>query len=463
MRIVAPILPRFHDDSIIELLCRVRGRIATIMRRLSSICALSILGVALGGDDFEQPPISYHEAESNDAVACLKRKLDAGEVKLEPDENGSYLRDLLRQLEVPTSSQCLVFSKTSLQINYIGPRTPRAIYFSDSVYVGFVQGSNIMELTAIDPQLGSVFYTLEIPSDKSTEESSQGIEKPTIIRDRGQCLSCHATTRTERVPGVLVRSIYPDRAGRPRSGASSYVTDHRSPFIKRWGGWFVTGTHGTMRHLGNAYATNRLDPQQVDLELGANRESLENLVDLGPYLKPTSDIVALMVLEHQTRMHNLITRANYETRQAVHLDMAMNQALGREGDFVSDSTKRRIAAVGDELIKGLLFGEEYPLESSVSSTGDFRADFERIGPCDAGGRSLRQLDLQTKLFRYPCSYLILSDHFDGLPPSVMNYIRDRMKSILLENAEVPAGVELSPSDKTSIAAMLETFKPNWLP
>ena len=202
-----------------------------------------------GDDDFEHPPISYHTSQSHDSVAQLMDRLKAGTEKLAADSNGSYLKSLLSSLKIPESSQCLVFSKTSLQIPYIGPRTPRAIYFNDSAYVGSVIGSTITELTAVDPQLGPVFYTLE--RDQKDYQ---------IIRDRGQCLSCHATSRTERVPGVIVRSIYSDKAGRPRSGSSTYITDHRSPFEQRWGGWYVTGEHGSMRHLGNIFALDRLDP-----------------------------------------------------------------------------------------------------------------------------------------------------------------------------------------------------------
>ena len=235
-----------------------------------SVVCVMVSNEVLAGDDFENPPVSYYDSPSRDRVAVLWQDIEAGKVVLIADAKGNYLPSLLELLEVPVSSQCLVFSKTSLQINYITPRKPRAIYFNDDCYVGTVQGSNIIELTAIDDSLGSVFYTLELPSLHVDEAP----EKPTIIRDRGQCLSCHATTRTERVPGVLVRSVYADKAGRPRSGSSSYVSDHRSPFLQRWGGWYVTGSHGAMRHMGNVCAVDREDPQGLDMDSGANLEQL---------------------------------------------------------------------------------------------------------------------------------------------------------------------------------------------
>jgi len=402
-------------------------------------------------DEFEHPPIAYSTSLSRDPVAQLKERLKAGTEKLEADSNGSYLRSLLKALNVPESSQCLVFSKTSMQIPYISPRTPRSIYFNDSVYIGSVVGSSVMELTAIDPQLGCVFYTLE--------REQQDYR---IIRDHGQCLSCHATSRTEQVPGALVRSIYSDKSGRPRSGSSTYITDHRSPFEQRWGGWYVTGEHGTMRHLGNAFALDRDDPQFVDKELGANQPYLPASIAKDSFLVPTSDIVALMVLEHQTRLHNLITRANYEARQAAYLDQSMNAALGRDKDHVSESTQRRIASVGDALISGLLFVDEFQLTSTIRGSSGFAESFSKRGPFDSRGRSLYELDLEKHLFKLPCSYMILSEHFDGLPDSVMKYIKSELQAILSKRKQAPKGAWLDDANCSAIRELLDEVKPGWL-
>ena len=308
---------------------RWRRHLATLFL----VCCLPISSGAIADDEFEHPPISYSTSQSNDPVAKLLEEMKSGSKTLVADTHGSFVKSLLSILKVPESSQCLVFSKTSMQIPYISPKTPRAIYFNDSVYVGVVIGSPIIELIGVDPQLGCVFYTLE------REEKSFR-----LIRDRGQCLSCHATARTERVPGVIVRSIYSDQSGRPRSGSSTFITDHRSPFAERWGGWYVTGEHGSMRHLGNIFAMDREDPHRVDTELGANQMKLPSSVSSVAHLDDHSDIVALMVLEHQTRLHNLITRANFETRSATQLDKSMNEALARDREHVSESTTRRIAA-----------------------------------------------------------------------------------------------------------------------
>ena len=379
---------------------------------------------ALGQDSFDLPPIRYSESISKDPVALLERKIQRGELVLPQDPQFGVLPGLLKELNVPVESQVLVFSKTSLQIHKISPSNPRALYFNDSVYVGYVPGSSILELAANDPDLGAVFYTLDFAP---LAEANQGVQ---LVRDRGQCLSCHATSRTENVPGYLVRSIYPDASGRPRTGTSSYTTDYRSLFQTRWGGWYVTGTHGQMRHLGNAFALDRSDPQKMDLEAGANRSELPSRVKPKLHLQPHSDLVALMVLEHQIRVHNLITKANYEARQAVAMDVSMNQALGRDSGYRSESTQRRIQSAASSLADAILMRNESPLEQVVQGTSSFAETFASQGPLDSQNRSLRQFDLQTRLFRHRLSYLIYTPEFQALPKEILVPLRAHLQETL---------------------------------
>ena len=379
---------------------------------------------ALGQDSFDLPPIRYSESISKDPVALLERKIQRGELVLPQDPQFGVLPGLLKELNVPVESQVLVFSKTSLQIHKISPSNPRALYFNDSVYVGYVPGSSILELAANDPDLGAVFYTVDFAP---LAEAKQGVQ---LVRDRGQCLSCHATSRTENVPGYLVRSIYPDASGRPRTGTSSYTTDYRSLFQTRWGGWYVTGTHGQMRHLGNAFALDRSDPQKMDLEAGANQSELPSRVQPKLHLQPHSDLVALMVLEHQIRVHNLITKANYEARQAVAMDVSMNQALGRDSGYRSESTQRRIQSAASSLADAILMRNESPLEQVVQGTSTFAETFASQGPLDSQNRSLRQFDLQTRLFRHRLSYLIYTPEFQALPKEILVPLRAHLQETL---------------------------------
>ncbi|MBL8853174.1 MAG: hypothetical protein JNK57_04280, partial [Planctomycetaceae bacterium] len=93
---------------------------------------------------YERPPIDYLNAEVHDPVARLQQRLVSGEMKLEYDPKHGFLPAVLEALDVPISSQTLVFSKTSLQLQKISPRLPRALYFNDEVYVGFCQRGDVL-------------------------------------------------------------------------------------------------------------------------------------------------------------------------------------------------------------------------------------------------------------------------------------------------------------------------------
>ncbi len=397
---------------------------------------------------FELPPIDYLEAEVHDAVARLAQLVESGEVQLEYDEQHGYLPAVLKALKVPVSSQTLVFSKTSQQIHRISPRRPRALYFNDTVYIGWVQRGDILEIGVTDAQQGAIFYTLE----------QKPAPRPQFVRDRGQCLTCHATSRTQNVPGYLMRSVYADRGGQPLLRRGTYTTDETSPFAERWGGWYVTGQHGQMRHMGNV-AYDETD--QLDLETGANKSTLEGLVSTAPYLSPHSDIVALMVLQHQTQMHNAITAANFETREALHQSFTMNELLERAPDYISESAERRITRAAERVVERLLMSEEFELQSPVAGTSHFAEEFVAAGRRDSRGRSLRELDLNKRLFRYPCSFLIYSDAFVGLPDEVRRRIVGRLLEILEGRDDSPEFAHLSASQRAEILDILRDTHPDF--
>ncbi len=244
-------------------------------------------------------------------------------------------------------------------------------------------------------------------------------------------MTCHASSRTQDVPGYLVRSVFSDSSGYPMFGSGTFLTDHTSDFRERWGGWYVTGTHGEMRHMGNQVCDQDGGGQvQLDLEAGANLTSLEGKFQTERYLSPHSDIVALMVMEHQSQMHNAITAANFETRRAIFQSQEMNVLLERPADYLSESAIRRIQSAADNVVEHLLFCDEFALTSPVVGTSDFVEQFQGRGPRDSKGRSLRDFDLQTRIFRYPCSYLIYSEAFDALPDQVRSRVIDRVISVL---------------------------------
>ena len=408
-------------------------------------------GPAAAQLQFESEPINYQDAPVHDRIAQLQQKVDDGEIQLSYEGRRGYLRDVLRLLEVPPSSQALVFSQTSFQLRKISPHRPRAVYFNDDTYVGWVQGGDVIEFAAVDPQQGAIFYTLD----------QQRVSQPKFLRDRGQCMTCHASSRTQGVPGLLIRSVYADADGRPQLGSGTFTTDHRSPFTERWGGWYVSGTHGKLRHMGNCISRDRSNPEAIDIESGANRTDLKEFVDTTPYLKPTSDIVALMVMEHQTQMHNYITLANFETRHAQHYDRIMNKALGRPEDYQSESTGRRIVSAAEKLVRYMLLVDEFQLTSPVKGVSEFAAEFSSLGPLDSQDRSLRQLDLSSRLFKYPCSYLIYSDAFDSLPALVKQEVYRRLLEVLSGSDQDAQFEHLSSADRTAIREILTDTKPDF--
>lgn len=399
----------------------------------------------VAAQDYDREPILYAKSKSGDRVAQLIERLERGATRLDYEPRIGYLRSLLKELNVPESSQTLVFSKTSLQRHRIGPATPRALYFNDDTYVGFCRQGEVLELSAVDPQLGAVFYTLQ----------RDEFLKPRLVRQGESCLICHGSSQTKDVPGYMIRSVYPDEEGLPIFSAGTHRVDHTTPLENRWGGWYVTGTHGAQQHLGNFLAKEVPRPDLVDNSAGMNLTNLERRFDATQYLSGHSDLVALMVLEHQAEGHNLITRANFQTRQALAYQQALNRELNEPADHVWDSTRSRIKSVCEPLVEYLLFSGEAPLTHAIAGTASFAADFSQHGPRDRRGRSLREFDLQRRLFRYPCSYLVYSPGFRGLPREASNYVVARLKSVLAGEDRSKKFDHLTADDRRAIQEILE--------
>lgn len=400
----------------------------------------------------EDPAIGYRNAGRNDAIARLQQRLNRGEVKLDYSEAQGYLPAVLKLLSVPAQSQGLVFSKTSFQLHRISPANPRALYFNDEVYVGWVRGGDVLELAAVDPQLGGVFYMLE----------QTKTNRPVFVRN-DECLQCHASQNTKGVPGFVVRSVFPDRRGYPLAPLGSRVTSHSSPLNERWGGWYVTGTHGAERHLGNLLFDERMNPDRIEATSGLNLAKPPAPADLSEHLTPHSDIVALLVLEHQTQMHNLIARLNYETRIALQQQAALNEVLGRPADELTDGTRRRIARAVDEVLRALLFVNEARFNAPIKGTTSYASDFTARGLRDARGRSLRDFDLQRRLFRYPCSYLIYSAAFDALPPVALEAVYRGLWQALTGQTQDKELAALPLADRQAVLEILRATKSNLPP
>lgn len=399
---------------------------------------------ALAQFDGEGDPIHYETAVTDEPASRLAAELTAGTLQLQPDERQGYLTALLRAFEIPVSSQVLVFSKTSFQRDRIAPETPRAIYFNDDVYVGWVPGSDLLEVTAFDAEIGPVFYAVDGKGEKS----------PRILRQNHECTQCHASALTQGTPGHIVRSVYPDAGGLPLLRNGTFLTTHRSPLRERWGGWYVTGKHGASRHLGNQVFDPETEVEAIDREPGANVTSLEKFFDTKRYLSGHSDIVALMVLEHQITVQNQLANSVFQTRYAQRDAAAINQALGRAEDFQSESTTRRIHNAAEALVRVMLLSGEAPLTDAIEGTSGFGEEFVQRGPFDAEGRSLREFDLKTRLFRYPCSYLIYSDAVAKLPEPLKTRFFKRLTEVLNSAPAKDEFAHLTALDRRAIHEIL---------
>ena len=416
-----------------------------MMKAMRSVVWVMCLSVAAAAVSVaEEVPESH-----TDPISHLQARMDRAELELKNDSTWGYLPSLLEALDIPRSSQVLVFSKTSAQFRFISPPSPRALYFNDDVYVGWVRGAPFLEISAADPGGGAVFYTLD-----------QGpAERPRFSRDRGECLQCHETARTFRIPGHLTRSVYPGSDGIPYFSLGTVNVDQTTDLSKRFGGWYVTGSAGEMTHRGNATASSAAGAAEFDAGPESAVTDLSGHFEVSNYLTPHSDIVAHLVLAHQTQMHNHIALAQIEARGALDYRTEMIRLFGGASGDLDASVRRRIESPSEKLVRHLLFVEEAPLQGPVRGTTSFARDFQQEGKRDSKGRSLRDLDLTGRLFRYPCSYLIYSEAFAELPAEVKQYTYRRLREILTEQKGGDEFQHLSQGDRTAIAEILQDTLP----
>ena len=359
------------------------------------LLALALAAIAVASRADEAP---------DNAAEALEARLEKGDITLTYASDGhGYLKSVLPALKISPESQVLPFTRSSLQFDRIGPGTPRAIYFNDDVAVGSVHPGGLIEIIADDRRGGIVFYTLD--------NNAPG--KPRLQEESARCVACHGLVNTV-TPGWIVANITAIADGTPQIINPAYpfdFTDQTRPFEDRWGGWYVTGRSENMHHLGNITAPDPDKPFELPQEGGRTLASLSGRFDPAHTLKPGSDIVALMTLEHQTGFINRLYALNMRYSDA---------AL-------------------DDLADYMTFADEVPLPGLVSGGSGFTADFAGRGPRDNQGRSLRTFDLKTRLFRYPLSYMIYSGAFDTLKPDIRDKLYRRLHDRL--KARSPDGAD----------------------
>ena len=390
-------------------------------------------------DVWDLPPLRYSDTAASDPLAKLAAELASGARQIKGATGLDRLKFVLKELRVSEDSQVLVFSKTSFQNPLIHPQNPRALYFSDDTYVGYVPGGDI-EVIIQDPLLGVVFYLID-----STQDGGLKIE-----RDLSSCISCHGTTNTENVPGVQVRSVFSNQEGQPLLAMGTSQVNHETPLAERWGSYYVTG-RSSLPHLGNrTYEENGLsEPRPSDLR------DLAETLDASKYPRPTSDIVALLVLEHQCRVHNLLNAATLQYRRAAFL----TRALDPQADPDAGSAGRVADAVADRIVESLFFKDEADPGEGIEGSEEFQKMFLARYPRTRDGDSLADFQLYDRIFKRRCSFMIYSSAFRGLPARVKSAVFGKMHEVLSGND--PAFPWLKAPERKQITGILAETLPDW--
>ena len=380
---------------------------------LSSTVAVSVAQQRRAGafdQSINHPAIKYLTADTNTVVDQLNAKLQSGAAKLEFDEKSGYLKSVLDLLDVPVESQVMVYSQTSLQAQHIRMDNPRAIYFNDTVSVAYIRGAGLLEIVAQDNAMGSVFYAVH----------QAPVQQATFARDQ-QCLRCHLSWDTLGVPGLSVLTTFPRKS--EMDYANGGFVDHYKAIEERWGGWYVTGRKVPARHMGN-YPL--IMPGGVT-SAPPVRATLAGQFDLGGYLTPYSDVAALMVLDHQAHFSNLVTRAAWEAK------------LGEP---------MRIAEAADTLADYMLFVDEAKIPApGIEGSSGFAEKFSARG-------KLYELDLETRLQKYPLSYMIYSPAFKSLPEAPRNLVMGKINRVLSGEISDAKYAHLTPQLRKEIREIL---------
>lgn len=381
----------------------------------------------------EHPAIQYASRPTTDRVAKVNQALAQSNRSFQRDERTGHLQSVLEALGVPVESQLLVFSKTGVQRAYTSPHNPRALYFNQSVVVGYVPGAPLIEIAALDPQQAVIFYTVD-----------QIAPAPAFVRGRS-CLSCHVSASTLEVPGLIARSNVVGDDGTPLPRLGSNDVNHQTPHPDRWGGWYVTSEGAPPPYSQRAHGGNITFSPRGDTSNQVFTDWLTSSPEARGYPSANSDIVSLLVFDHQARAINLMSRLNWEARVAA--------SEGRPA--ASDGAVRRLAT---ELADYLLFTGEAPAPVPLTPRRGFADQLERTTPKDRQGRSFGELLLTTRLFRYPCSYMVYSEAFNGLPAAVKTAVYSRMIGTLSETDATSPRLRISAEDRRAIVDILRETK-----
>lgn len=412
------------------------ARIAPI---LVALCAsLPLAASEFQYSDLDAPAHQYHSRELNDPFTRLKADLETGKVPLDRSSEKSFVASLLHALDIPVSSQMLVFSTTSLQLSLITPSNPRALYFNEEMYLGYIPGGKI-EIISTDPELGAIFYIFDIPRN----------DGPISIERSRRCMNCHAGPETGQIPGLVIKSVVPGPRGGTLDAFRLHQIGHMVPLEERFGGWYLTRGGNFTNHWANFIG--RLSPE------GLSRRYIKpgEQFDFAKYPFASSDLLPQLMHEHQAGFLNTVLEATYRARAALHL-----------GSGTLDSAQRtELETQAAKIVHYLLFADEAALPAGgVEGDPRFLADFRRNARQTSQG-SLKDFDLKARLFRHRCSYMIYSGVFRGMPGPLKHAVFAGLKDALSIDNPNRQFAYLPPSEKVAIRSILRETLPelpeNW--
>ena len=412
-----------------------------LLRLLSSIAL--VIGLSAGSvppraaqpdyTDRNAAPHHYLTRELRDPFTRLKADLESGRIPLDRSSEKAFLATLLEALKVPASSQMLVFSTTSLQLSLITPANPRALYFNEEIYVGYIPDGRI-EIISLDPALGAIFYIFDIPTGSA----------PISIERSGRCMNCHSGSETGRIPGLVIKSVVPGPGGGTLDAFRLNEAGHGIPLEERFGGWYLTGNPGFTNHWGNTIG--RLSPAGLARRFVKPGEEFSFI----RYPYPRSDVLPQLLHEHQAGFVNRVVEAGYRIRTALHAS----------GGDLNETGRAELISQAERIVRYLLFVNEAPLpKGGLDGDEIFAAEFLETAPRASDGSSLKELDLETQLFRHRCSYMIYSGVFAGLPGVLRQEVYRQLKAALrMENA-APGYEHLPEDEKLAIRRILRETVP----
>ncbi|HEX2749278.1 MAG TPA: hypothetical protein VHM91_14820 [Verrucomicrobiales bacterium] len=362
------------------------------------------LAVRADPQRFEKAPHDYWKRPLSDPFTVWLGKVSKGEAQMPAGDEITVMRGLLKEFSVPVSSQMIVYSATSRQA-IISPYRPRALYFTDELYIGYVPGGRI-EVASIDPQAGPVFHIFDFPRS----------ERATVRADRStRCMECHAGFDNHEIPKLVIDSVIVNRQGGALETWRTEKSGHDVPLSERFGGWHLTGAASLGVNHGNTLG------QMNQGKLTVLDNPPGRLFSLDRYPLPTSDILPQLMHDHQAGFINLLTEAIYKVRELT----------TPEHGALTPADEKELDRHAADITAYMLFQKEAKLPPS-GITGDpgFIRDFRENRKAIAGDHSLKEFDLKTRLMRYRCTYMIYTNYWANLPALVKDRCWQRLKVLL---------------------------------